>query len=129
MSRVRSGRFFSEAELSPGPFDPGESLGMNAEFVEWLDALRERLGEPMMLNSAERTKDNPIEAKKANPTQGAHVLGCAVDVHIPDSHYRYRLIKLALEMGVEGFGMEGGFIHLDKFSGKPGRESGVCWVY
>ena len=126
MPRVKSSKYFSEAELQCKQF-PDESQGMDADFMEWLDTLREQMGEPIVLNSAERTSRHSAERHKADPTNGAHVLGCAVDVKIPNGAYRHKLIKLAFAMGVEGFGMEGGFVHLDKYSGKDGRPS--VWVY
>ena len=126
MARVKSSKYFSEAELRCKQY-PEESQGMDADFMVWLDTLRERMGEPIVLNSAERTAKHSAEAKKADPAAGAHVLGCAVDVRIPNSQYRHRLIKLAFGMGVEGFGMEGPFVHLDMFSGKPGRP--CAWAY
>ena len=111
-----------------------QSTGMNDRFMELLDRFRETLGRPVILNSAERCKNHPVEntpdkrenlAKKDLP--GAHVLGCAVDVKVNSSQDRYKVLKTAFALGFEGIAFEGDFVHIDCFSGKLSRP--CTWLY
>ena len=54
--------------------------GMDSEFMEILEKVREEVGIPFIITSAYRDPTHPIEAKKSQP--GAHASGRAVDILI-----------------------------------------------
>ena len=96
---------------------------LNPEFEELMkdvQKLREWYGKPMIITSAYRCVDHPIEAKKiaAGRSAGEHNRS-AVDFQVPveDCH---KIVKKAFEMGFTGIGINltgsysQRFIHLDK---------------
>ena len=56
----------------------GSLSGVDWDFASEIDALRERVGFPLILSSAYRCADHPIEKRKDKP--GSHATGRAVDV-------------------------------------------------
>lgn len=91
---------------------------MHAGFMDRLQQLRTRYGRPMVITSGYRDASHPIEARKASP--GAHATGRAADIAV-DRGDAYALLKLALELGFTGIGINqkgsGRFIHLDDLQG------------
>ena len=91
---------------------------MHAGFMDRLQRLRTRYGKPMVITSGYRDATHPIEARKASP--GAHATGRAADIAV-DRGDAYELLKLALELGFTGIGINqkgsGRFIHLDDLPG------------
>ena len=94
---------------------------MNERFMEQLEALREYLGFPLVLNSAYRCIKHPVEAVKEKG--GFHTLGRAVDIKCSDSTTRYKIISAAPRFGFRGIGVSDKFIHLDN------RNKAVMWLY
>lgn len=76
-----------------------------------LQRIRDQFGEPMILTSAYRCADHPVEARKARP--GTHNQGLAFDIRVPWGRDRMRLIELALAEGFRGFGFANSFLHID----------------
>lgn len=91
---------------------PGE---MNWSLLTMLDALRERLGIPLVPTSDFR----PGNA-------GAHGRGLAVDLRAHSNYVRLRIVKEALNMGFPRIGVYNRHIHLDiDDSLPPGMWGGV----
>ena len=95
---------------------------MLPKVMEAVEAIRVRVGRPLVLNSAYRCKCHPEEAKKSKP--GQHNAGTAVDIRVSDGVQRLEIIKLGLEMGATGIGVANGFVHLDWRESAP-----VAFVY
>ena len=89
-----------------------EYLGFTSGTLAKLNAVREELGEPMILNSAYRCKQHNIDI---GATQ-THATGQAVDIK-SDRKYAYRLLALLFKHGFTGIGIkqkgDGRFIHAD----------------
>lgn len=84
---------------------------MDVHFLDLLDAVRERAGIPLVLNSAYRTVS--YEKKKGRPGTSTHCLGKAVDIRCNTSANRYKIVKAALEVGIPRIGIGKTFVHLD----------------
>ena len=120
-------KYFTEEELVCRHCN---EVGMNDEFMQKVDALREKLGFSFPVNSAYRCAGHPIEARKASP--GAHASGRAIDIGV--SHKTaYRLVQGALEAGFTGIGVSQKgttrFIHLDNLESKNYRPRPHIWSY
>ena len=76
-----------------------------------LERLREIVNEPLILSSAYRTPYH--EQLKGRPTNGAHTLGCAVDLVCDNNLLRYKIVAAAVQVGFNRIGIGKNFIHLD----------------
>lgn len=83
-------------------------------FKRLLNRIRDDFAKPMIITSAYRCPDHPIEKRKEKP--GAHGLGVAVDVAVSGGD-ALELIRVAQEHGIQRIGVQqkgsGRFIHLD----------------
>jgi len=119
MKFIEHSAHFSKAELASP--DTGEAK-MQPEFISMLEALREDFGKPMIITSGYRTPEHNI--KVGGVSSSYHLKGRAVDVHVFGEE-GYRLVKLAMQIGFGGIGIqqhgafEGRFIHLDNRAGDP----------
>ena len=104
--------------------------GMDDEFMQKVDALREKMGFSFPVNSAYRCKNHPIEARKASP--GAHASGRALDIMVRGEQ-AHRLLQGALEAGFTGIGVSQKgptrFIHIDDLEDSEGRPRPHVWSY
>ena len=103
---------------------------MKPDFMYKLQKLREAYGKPMRITSGYRHKTHPIEAKKSKV--GAHATGQAADIGV-DRGDAYELLKLALELGFTGIGIQqkgsGRFIHLDTLEPSADFIRPTIWSY
>lgn len=102
---------------------------MNVNFMNALQRLRTAFGKPLIITSAYRCKNHPVERGKS--TVGAHVLGVAVDISIRGDD-AVELLRLAMTDRVfKGFGISqkgaSRFIHLDAGGGSLPRP--MIWSY
>ena len=120
-------KYFTEEELICRHCN---EVGMNDEFMQKVDALREKMGFSFPVNSAYRCANHPIEARKASP--GAHASGRAIDIGVR-GEAAYKLLQGALEAGFTGIGIsqKGGsrFVHLDDLECSEGRPRPHIWSY
>lgn len=104
--------------------------GMSDTFMDRLTSLRADWGRPMVVNSAYRCPNHPIEARKAKP--GAHASGRAVDIAIQGEDAR-ELLKMALEHGFTGIGVQqkgsSRFLHFDDLLAEDGFSRPTIWSY
>lgn len=89
-----------------------------------LDDLRDRIGLPITLSSAYRTKQ--YEKKKGRTGTSSHCKGLAFDVRCYDTKYRALLVRYAFEVGFTRIGISKNFIHLDCDSSKLNP---CIWLY
>ena len=104
--------------------------GMDPEFMEILEKVREEVGIPFIITSAYRDPTHPIEAKKSQP--GAHASGKAVDILVRGSD-AFKCIEVALKHGITGLGVkqhgDSRFIHLDTLEATSTRPRPWVWSY
>lgn len=116
-------KYFKEEEFercSP----PCKMSDMDEELLMLLDELREKTGIPIVINSAYRSKK--YDLKKGRSGNSAHTKGKAVDIRCNKSANYYKIIKVALELGINRIGLGNGFIHLDNDKTLP---QNVIWHY
>lgn len=94
---------------------------MQARFLEMLQVLRTKYGKPMTITSGYRSPNHSIEKRKVRP--GTHSQGVAADIYCTGLD-KYRLVKLAFELGFTGIGIDKSFVHLD-----VSRERCAIWSY
>ena len=111
--------------------DEGDFKGnmhkMDSKLLDMLDSLREVYGHPIILNSAYRSPDHPIEAKKSKP--GEHTYGAAVDIKCVGGEATFKLVKAAIEVGFTRIGIsrKSNFVHVG--IGYPDAPSMTIWTY
>lgn len=106
-------KYFSTAELTCrccGELPPN---GMDERLLDVLDAMRERVGGPLLLSCAYRCPSHNAEVGGVPNSQ--HVLGTAADVLCPDGVSVEELAEIAEECGADGIGRyyNSGFVHVD----------------
>ena len=89
------------------------------EFLDALEALRTRIGRPLIVNSGHRCER--WNEKVGGAKQSQH-LKLAVDISL-SGHDRHGLLCHAEALGFTGIGLGGNFIHLDRRT-QPAR-----WYY
>jgi uncharacterized protein YcbK (DUF882 family) len=99
--------------------------GMDKEFMQKIEKLREEADFPFIVTSAYRCTEHPLEAVKS--TVGAHTTGRAIDIAVR-GRQAHRLLKLALKAGFTGIGVQqkgnSRFLHLDDMT-----EGNRPWVW
>lgn len=106
------------------PDAPGSGEQMQRDFVLVLDAIRIRLGMPLIPTSGYRTPAHNDELG-AKPNS-AHLSGWAADLAIRSDLMRERVVELAIEAGIRRIGIAKTFVHLDLH---PTLPSPRLWVY
>lgn len=96
---------------------------MDPAFMDKLQELRNRLGEPLIINSGYRHPSHSVERVKAVP--GTHTLGLAADIRA-DGQKAYRILQHAFDLGFTGIGVAKSFVHLDIWTGGPRPN---VWIY
>lgn len=104
---------------------------MQHSFMTKLQALRTAYGKSMRITSGYRDYTHPVEAKKPNKN-GSHPTGLAADIAVERGD-AYQLLKLALELGFTGIGIQqkggGRFIHLDTIEDNSLQPRPTIWSY
>ena len=101
---------------------PNSWVNMDFEFMKLIDELRDRVGSPIIINSAFRTKSHNL--KVGGKSNSSHTRGLAVDLKVSSSEHRFLMVKCALELGITRIGIYKTFIHLDIDQSLP---QGVIW--
>tara|TARA_R110002012_G_scaffold321773_2_gene551302 strand:+ start:171 stop:539 length:369 start_codon:yes stop_codon:yes gene_type:complete len=108
---------------------PNSGRNMDANFLELLDFARTIAGIPFKITSGYRTKahNEALKAKgySASPNS-SHCKGLAVDISIPDSSTRHKILTSLIEAGFTRIGISDNFIHVDADKDKA---QGVIWTY
>ena len=120
-------KYFTELELR---CTCCQKDGINLEFMEKIENLREALSFPFIVTSGYRCPELPIEAVKASV--GAHTTGRAIEISVRGEE-AYRLIKGALNIGFKGIGVnqkgDSRFVHIDDIQNSPERPRPWVWSY
>ena len=116
-------KYFKESEFQR--CSPACSLqDMRQDFMDKLDAVRERAGIPLVLSSAYRSVAH--EKKMGRAGTSAHTLGCAADIRCNTDGNRFAIIAAAVSLGFTRIGVAKTFVHLDVSAGHSQR---VAWMY
>ena len=123
-------KYFSEDELRCK--GTGE-IKMDEEFMTKLIELREKLNQPMIITSGYRSEEHNNSI--GGSYKSAHIRGLAVDVGCSGAK-AYNIVKLAMELGFQGIGInqhgphEKRFIHLDTMTSEViGVSRPWIWSY
>ena len=89
-----------------------KEVKVDGELASLLQQLREKIGRPLIINSAYRTKQHNKAVGGVENSQ--HRLGKAVDISLENLTYTADDVeKLAEQIGFKGIGKYNTFIHLD----------------
>lgn len=89
---------------------------MNRQLLVALDRMRRRFGKPIIVNSGIRCPDH--NRSEGGVKNSSHLSGKAADIRVETDRDRFKLIGLAIEMGVPRIGIGIGYLHLDVDKGK-----------
>lgn len=84
---------------------------MSADFIRKLDAIREEVGFPLIINSGYRSQQ--WNSHVGGSTTSSHMKGVAVDIRVINDMQRHAIVKAALKHGVNRFGWGRTYVHLD----------------
>lgn len=98
-------------------------------FLDALEALRMRLGRPLVISSGRRCAIHNAEVGGAPLSQ--HRVAVAVDIVLAGwgDHARRALLHEAIALGFTGIGFGTTFLHLDRRVLPAGRTQPVLWDY
>lgn len=120
---IKSSKYFAPVEFTR--CTPACTIDdMDQGLLDKLDALREKVGIPLILNCAYRSVE--WDKSKGRSGAGAHPKGKAVDIRCYDSGTRFRIVRAAMELGFARVGIEGAFVHVDTATDLP---QNVMWTY
>lgn len=94
-------------------FQSGDSqeVKIDSELVAKLEKLRERIGQPIRINSGYRTPEHNKAVGGSYNSQ--HMKGVAVDIDLPQGLTIDELANMAEAIGFDGIGKYYTFVHLD----------------
>lgn len=84
---------------------------MDKRLLVALDRMRRRFGKPIVINSGIRCPDH--NADEGGVKNSSHLTGKASDIKVESDRDRFKLIGLAIEMGIPRIGIGIGYLHLD----------------
>lgn len=90
-----------------------QEVKVEPELIRKVQELRDLVGQPLILNSAYRTKERNEETGGADNSY--HLKGMAVDVRIPDGYTVDEIANLGKQVGFRGIGRyySKNFCHFD----------------
>lgn len=116
-------KHFSEVEFLR--CNPSCSMqDMDQRIIDMWDAVRDKTGIPLRLNSAYRSAAH--ERTRGRTGTSAHTLGKAMDIACNSGSTRMKIIKAMIEVGFTRIGIGNTFIHGDcSFN----HAQNVMWTY
>lgn len=97
---------------------------MDIELLGILDAIRWKLGKPVIINSAVRCPKHNL--KVDGRYSSSHIRGLAVDIRALETNYRFELLSIIMKhTGINRIGIYRTFIHIDVDASKRER---VIWI-
>ena len=117
-------KYFKQNEFDDNTA-PGSGINMNMELVRRLDALRERVNIPLIVNSGYRSPAKNTAVGGVD--ESAHTRGLAADIRCQNSATRSKILTewILARPSVLRIGIYPTFIHLDV---DPTLPSPVIWV-
>lgn len=92
-------------------FKASEVVGLQVQLVQKLDQARDLSKVPFIITSGLRTEANEIA--HGRPVPNSHTRGLAVDLHCPNSQWRYEILSCLFAAGFRRIGNEVDHIHAD----------------
>jgi len=89
----------------------GCGLSVRDDFLILLEALRAMVGLPLPISSGARCDE--YNKKIGGVENSRHIFGVAVDITCTTSEFRSLIIRSAIALGMYGFGIAEGFVHID----------------
>ncbi len=141
------GEFVCTCERCENDMNNGKNgkLKMDEDFLNFLESVRRKFNNPIIINSGYRCKEHPEEQKRKadKKPRGPHFHGVAADVRpgTPNTSKFNKLLSCAFECGKEqglslGVGvsckskkMSNRFIHLDIMPSKRNAPRPALWSY
>ena len=117
-------KYFDYSEFDQEGLAGSGKRYMCSKFLDQLDELRDRYGQPIIITSGYRSPEYNNKVSSTGLT-GAHTTGKAVDIAVSRQD-AYKLLQIVFDMGVfTGVGIQqkgsGRFIHLDTLSANDPR--------
>lgn len=84
---------------------------MQPEFMAKLEQLRVAYGKPITINSGYRCPEH--NKKVGGAPNSYHMQGRAVDIAVPNKAERYKLVKIAMQLGFGGCEISPKHLHVD----------------
>jgi len=106
------------------PDKPGSGGLMQPSTLTLLDDARGIAGVPFKITSGYRTRRHNQDV--GGVEDSAHRNGYAVDIHVPDSRTRWKILDALIKVGFNRIGIADTFIHVDNDPTKP---ENVIWTY
>lgn len=108
------------------PDSPGSGVNMDESFIKRLDAFREYLGQPILVNSGFRTTVH--NALVGGVTNSAHMRGLAVDIATDSLEHAIKVAIAAARFGWLriGVSLKGKLVHVDQ---DPTLPTPATWFY
>ena len=99
---------------------------MQRPFLKKLDNARSLSDVLYVINSGDRCKKHNKSKEVRGSSTSSHLLGWAVDIKCPSSHYRYKIIEGLILAGIKRIGIGRTFIHTDD---DPAKDPEVAFLY
>lgn len=112
-------KYFQESEFSHPNL-------MSPLLLQMLDTARGYLGEPIVITSSYRTKQQNEDC--CGSPNSAHLRGNAVDIRCSSDRYRLLLLKALIEAGFERIGVYEYHIHVDVEGAWINKLSPSLWI-
>ena len=119
-------KYFTDAELvcKCGRLDCDAPKSVKPDLARLLDALREKVGHALFVNSGLRCSYwNERQGGKPN---SEHLSGEGADLHAPTPQDADEILKTSYEVGIRRRGLGGNFVHIGVSKTLP---QGVTWTY
>ena len=117
-------KYFDYSEFDQKGLKGSGKEFMNPEFLKLCDALRQKFGKPLKVNSGYRSEE--YNKKIGGVSNSSHIKGLAADFAISSSADRWKFIKCCFELGITRIGIGNAFIHIDIDTDKTGK---LIWDY
>jgi uncharacterized protein YcbK (DUF882 family) len=113
-----------DARNEQGTLIPGTGNAMSFDLVTKLDAIREAVGQALIIDSGIRTPER--NAQVGGVDSSAHLSGFAADIAAPTSRLRFLIMREAFKNGIQRIGIGSSFIHVDV---AIDHDQFVSWLY
>jgi len=87
------------------------AVKIDSRVVLIVNELRQSLNKPVIITSAYRCPDYNKQIGGAK--NSAHMKGLALDIAIPNSNYRFKVLEFLFKKGIRRIGIGKTFIHFD----------------
>lgn len=94
------------------------------DFLARLEAARAGAGIPFVINSGFRCAEH--NRAVGGTILSSHMFGLAVDIDVPNSRARFKILESLVRAGFTRIGVGENFIHVDD---DPKKDTQVVWLY